>query len=292
MSAVPKFDANGAFAGYRGVGSDVTRLVAAQEQLAGRNEGLAHVERVQAVGQLTGSIAHDFNNLLTAVLGNLELALDEDSVQADEDLQSYVQDAKDAAVRGSGLVARLMGLSRRNAPAPDVLDLSTLLDGLKPILRMALGGDIYLTVDVEAGAECFADRSRLENAVLNLVINARDAIGRAGNVYVRGRMLEDGESAVVEVEDTGPGIPDSIAREIFQAFYTTKVDGAGTGLGLSTVRSFAQQGGSDVSLHAGAQGGARFLTACLRDRIMFPSGGRACGLKCARPLPRHTCPAS
>ena len=259
ISALPMFDADGVFAGYRGVGSDVTGLMAARDQLAGRNEELAHMERVQAVGQLTGSIAHDFNNLLTAVRGNLELALDEDVVRRDEELQSYLQDAMDAASRGSDLVARLMGLSRRNTATPEALDLPGLLEDLKPILRMALGRNIHLTVDVEAGAHCFAERSQLENALLNLVINARDAIDGDGDVYVRARMLEGGDTAIVEVEDTGPGIPDGIAREIFQAFYTTKAEGADTGLGLSTVQSFAQQSGGDVSLLAGAQGGARFL---------------------------------
>ena len=259
ISALPRFDADGAFAGYRGVGSDVTGLLTAQDELAGRNEELAHIERVQAVGQLTGSIAHDFNNLLTAVRGNLELALEEDSVRGDEELLGFLEDARDAASRGADLVARLMGLSRRNTPAPERLDLPSLLEDLKPILRMALGRDIHLTVIAEAGAYCFADRSRLENAVLNLVINARDAIDGDGDVYVRARMLDEGDSAIVEVEDTGPGIPDGIAHEIFRAFYTTKGDGAGTGLGLSTVRSFAQQAGGDVSLHSGSQGGARFL---------------------------------
>ena len=258
ISALPMFDADGVFAGYRGVGSDVTGLLAAQDQLAGRNEELAHMERVQAVGQLTGSIAHDFNNLLTAVRGNLELALDEDAVRSNEELQSSLQDAMDAASRGSDLVARLMGLARRNTATPEALDLPGLLKDLKPILRMALGRNIHLMVDVEAGTHCFADRSQLENAVLNLVINARDAIDGDGDVYVRARM-EGGDTAIVEVEDTGPGIPDGIAREIFQAFFTTKAEGAGTGLGLSTVQSFAQQSGGDVSLLSGSQGGARFL---------------------------------
>lgn len=196
---------------------------------------------------------------MTAVRGNLELALEEDSVRGDEELLGFLEDARDAASRGADLVARLMGLSRRNTPAPERLDLPSLLEDLKPILRMALGRDIHLTVIAEASAHCFADRSRLENAVLNLVINARDAIDGDGDVYVRARMLDEGDSAIVEVEDTGPGIPDGIAHEIFRAFYTTKGDGAGTGLGLSTVRSFAQQAGGDVSLHSGSQGGARFL---------------------------------
>ena len=276
ISALPMFDADGVFAGYRGVGSDVTGLLAAQDQLAGRNEELAHMERVQAVGQLTGSIAHDFNNLLTAVRGNLELALDEDAVRSNEELQSSLQDAMDAASRGSDLVARLMGLARRNTATPEALDLPGLLKDLKPILRMALGRNIHLMVDVEAGTHCFADRSQLENAVLNLVINARDAIDGDGDVYVRARM-EGGDTAIVEVEDTGPGIPDGIAREIFQAFFTTKAEGAGTGLGLSTVQSFAQQSGGDVSLLSGSQGGARFL-------IRLPA--RADGaLEQAAPLP-------
>ncbi len=225
---------------------------------------LAQSQRLEAVGQLTGGMAHDFNNLLTVIIGNLEMTIEDlpgDDSTGETD--KLCGEALDAAVRGAELVRRLLAFSRNQPLAPRRIDAAVLLGNIEPLLartlgenvrvRMRLGGDIWPVL---------ADPSQLESAVLNLAINARDAMPKGGVVMVscenapldyvaaEASGLTPGDYVMISVGDTGSGIAPDMLGRVFEPFFTTKEMGKGSGLGLSMVYGFARQSGGIATIYS------------------------------------------
>jgi PAS domain S-box-containing protein len=210
---------------------------------------LIQAQRMEAFGQLTGGVAHDFNNLLTIVTGNLELL----GYEIDkESSRSYLKRASDAADMGAALTKRLLTFARRRRLTTQVIDVNELVLGLTEILKRSLGEPITLTT-VLAGKlwHTRTDPSELENAILNLTINARDAMPTGGHLVIETKNVttaeavasHPGEFVHISVSDTGQGMPPEILEKAFEPFFTTKEPGRGTGLGLSTIYGFAEQSG-------------------------------------------------
>lgn len=235
--------------------TDVTARRALEEQLR-------RSQRLETVGHLTGGIAHDFNNLLTVILGNAELMLDE--VGATSRMARLATTTRIAAERGAELTGRLLAFARRQPLDPKPVDIDRLLAGMDELLRPALGGQVEIELVRAAGLwPAMVDAHQLENAVLNLCVNARDAMGAGGrltietaNVHVgQGHVdqrldLAPGQYVLVAVSDTGGGMSPEIAAKAFDPFFTTKEAGKGTGLGLSMVYGFVKQSGGDVRIYS------------------------------------------
>ncbi len=237
------------------------RTKALEEEIQRREEAqaaLIQAQRMEAFGQLTGGIAHDFNNLLTIVLGNLELL---DAQLSQEKERALLHRAADAAQMGARLTSRLLTFSRRQRLEAVVLNLNDLMLGIAELLKRSLGERIALTT-VLAGAlwPTRVDPSEVENAVLNLAINARDAMPDGGKLVIETRnvtvdkegveTLGDvvaGDYVCISVTDTGTGMSPEVLEHAFEPFFTT-TRGSGTGLGLSTIYGFAQQSGGHVTI--------------------------------------------
>jgi signal transduction histidine kinase len=230
-----------------------------QRQIAGREkaeEALRQAQKMEAVGQLTGGIAHDFNNLLAVILGNAELL--HDKIGGDP----FITQIDRAATRGAELTQRLLAFSRQQALQPQSIDLTELLPSLDDLLRRTLGEPVKLLLDLPEGVwPVTADPGQLENALLNLAINARDAMPHGGNLEIRcenvqlrnGELGNSGKIAAgdyvrIAVCDTGAGMPADVLEHAFEPFYTTKDVGEGSGLGLSMVYGFVRQSGGDVAI--------------------------------------------
>jgi PAS domain S-box-containing protein len=262
MSAVALTDPDGRFSGYLATGTDITSVVAAEGRLRESARQLAQAQKMEAVGQLTGGVAHDFNNLLTAVLGSLELLRDERPELEDEVL---IRDAIRAAERGADLVRRLLSFSRQQGLSPVVVELGAMIGDLSRLLERTLGARVVLELDLpEDPLPALVDRSEFESALLNLVINARDAMSAEGHLRItariesrtRDRELSPGRYVRVSVTDTGSGIAPELLPHVFEPFFTTKETG-GSGLGLSMIHGFARQSGGGVQLDSTVGVGTR-----------------------------------
>jgi PAS domain S-box-containing protein len=226
-------------------------------------EALRQAQKMEAVGQLTGGIAHDFNNLLTGIIGALDLLQTRLSQGRLSEIDRYVAAAQGASKRAAALTHRLLAFSRRQTLDPKPTDVNRLVAGLEELIRRTVGPQITLEVVTAAGLwPALVDASQLESAVLNLCINARDAMPDGGRITIetankwlderaaRERDLPAGQYLSLCVTDTGVGMtPDIIARA-FDPFFTTKPTGQGTGLGLSMVYGFARQSGGQVRIYS------------------------------------------
>ena len=216
---------------------------------------LVQAQKMQALGNLTGGIAHDFNNLLQVILSNLDLALRQGG---ETSLTRYLRNAMHGAENGAKLTGQLLAFARRQPLAPEPLRLDQLVEEMASLLQRTLGAPIHIVTETASGLwTALADGSQLRNAVLNLAINARDAMpdgGRLtislGNVQVRsGRgEMKPGDYVSLAISDTGNGMSPDVLAQAFDPFFTTKPEGAGTGLGLSMVYGFAKQSGGHVSI--------------------------------------------
>ena len=231
---------------------------------------LAQSQKMEAVGQLTGGVAHDFNNLLTVVLGNVELM----AKAAGEDPKAVrrLGAVKHAAERGRSLTRQLLAFSRRQHLAPVTLQLGQLVEDFAPLMRQAVGESVTLTTHLPQRPICVhVDPAQLESALLNLAVNARDAMPDRGALTLTARMAQagdglrrshpdapEGDWALVEMRDTGVGLPPEVAERIFEPFFTTKDVGKGTGLGLSQVYGFVRQSGGYVTVESRPGQGACF----------------------------------
>ncbi len=230
-------------------------------QRAQSEEALNHAQRLETVGQLTGGVAHDFNNLLTIISGNLQVLEDAPACAGDPLIQQLVGAASRATRRGAELTGKLLAFSRRQVLQPTVVDAAALLHSLTDMLRRTLDQRIVITLDAEE-ALCLADPGQLESALLNVAINARDAMPQGGTLAFvcravpslpasldaeRGPANEAGYVAI-SIADTGSGMPEAVKERAFEPFFTTKESGRGTGLGLSTVYGFAKQSHGAVGL--------------------------------------------
>jgi PAS domain S-box-containing protein len=219
---------------------------------------LIQSQRMEAFGQLTGGVAHDFNNLLTIISGNLELLAD---TVGSGSGAALLKRASDAADMGASLTRRLLTFARRRRLTPQILDVNEMILNLTELLQRSLGGAIALTTLLEGNVgRTRADPSELENAILNLAINARDAMPSGGNLVIESRnataveagMPGNGAFVLISVSDTGHGMPPEVIERAFEPFFTTKEPGRGTGLGLSTIYGFAEQSGGHVAIQSEA----------------------------------------
>lgn len=223
---------------------------------------LQQAQKMEAVGQLTGGIAHDFNNLLTIVIGNLQLI--EMTSSLDDSSQRTVQSALEAALRGAELTKRLLAFSRQQLLAPKITDLNELVAGIQTLIRRTLGASVTLeTHQAENLWPTRVDPSQVENSLINLAINARDAMPSGGTVSIETSniTLDDtyaahnsdvtpGEYVLVAVSDNGMGIPKDKLAKVFDPFFSTKEVGKGSGLGLSMVYGFAKQSGGHIKIYS------------------------------------------
>ncbi len=223
---------------------------------------LVQAQKMEAVGHLTGGIAHDFNNLLTVIAGNLEIIQRRTEDSRTEKLAGYAQQAADRAAK---LTHQLLAFSRTQRLDLHPVDLNRLVGEMSDLLTRTLGPGIAIRMDMDPGSPwAVADPNQLELAILNLAINARDAMAEAGTLTIStalrggdGPPLASGDYGIVTVEDTGTGIPAAIQQKIFDPFFTTKPVGKGTGLGLSQVFGIAQQSGGTVRIESTEGQGSR-----------------------------------
>lgn len=252
-----------------------------EEEINRREEAQAALiqsQRMEAFGQLTGGIAHDFNNLLTIVTGNLELL--SETVRADQE-RAYLKRAADAADMGASLTKRLLLFARRQRLTPQLLNLNELVAGIGELLVRSLGEPITLKTDLaEKLWPVKADASEVENAVLNLVLNARDAMPAGGSVEIRTRNIVGGgtipelggrDHVLLCVTDTGEGMSPEVLARAIEPFFTTKEPGRGSGLGLSTVYGFARQSGGHASITSSLGKGT--IVSLYLPRVADSAGG-------------------
>jgi PAS domain S-box-containing protein len=245
------------------VGRDVTAEKEQASALATAEDALRQSQKMEAVGQLTGGLAHDFNNLLTGIVGSLELLQSRASQGRVNELHRYIVAARGAADRAAALTHRLLAFSRRQTLDPRPVAPNRLIAGMAELLQRTIGPGVQFEVVEGMGLwTTLCDPNQLENALLNLSINARDAMPDGGrltietaNVYLDGEsaMLRDllpGQYVAVSVTDTGTGMAPDIAERAFDPFFTTKPIGQGTGLGLSMVYGFARQSGGHVRIYS------------------------------------------
>jgi signal transduction histidine kinase len=222
-----------------------SKLKSEIEQRQRAEAALVQSQKMEAVGQLTGGLAHDFNNLLTAVVGNLDLIR---MRATDSRIVRHAEHAFKAAERGSKLTAQLLAFSRTQKLVTVAVDLNALIDGMYELLNQSLGVEIAVEKDLHADLPAvLADANQLELAILNLSINARDAMPDGGTVTIATRRdPADPEKVIVCVGDNGTGMPPEVVARAFDPFFTTKPPGKGTGLGLSQVYGIVKQIGGDV----------------------------------------------
>jgi PAS domain S-box-containing protein len=284
-AAAPRFGDNGEFLGYIGSVVDITerkeaeqvleqaneileaRVAAALTERANAEAQLRQAQKMESLGRLTGGVAHDFNNVLQVIGGNLQL-LGRD-VAGSASSEQRVQTAVAAVQRGSKLASQLLAFGRRQPLAPKVVNLGRLIRGMDDMLRRALGEGIEIETIVAGGLwNTLVDSVQVENALLNLSINSRDAMdghGRltieAGNAYLDDNYAAShsevaaGQYVMLAVSDTGCGIPADLIDRVFEPFFTTKPEGQGTGLGLSMVYGFVKQSGGHIKIYSEAAQG-------------------------------------
>jgi PAS domain S-box-containing protein len=242
---------------------DITDRLRAQAKLAETEDALRQSQKMEAVGQLTGGIAHDFNNMLAVVIGSLDLASRRLGTE-DTRVKRYIAAAAEGAERAASLTQRLLAFARQQPLRPEALDSNRLVLGMSDLLRHSLGGAVELHTDLGDGLwQTHADPNQLENVILNLAVNARDAMPEGGRLTVttRNADLADVQAAealditpglyvLVAVADTGEGMTPEVIAKAFDPFFTTKGVGKGTGLGLSQVYGFVKQSGGHVQIES------------------------------------------
>jgi PAS domain S-box-containing protein len=254
-------DKDGAILGLFGISHDITELRHAQETLEQTREALFRSQKMEAVGQLTGGIAHDFNNILAIILGNVELLrayLPKDKY-ADEIIDAVLR----ATMHGRDLTGHLLAFSRRRLLNPQPVDVNALVAGIVKLLGRTLGASIQVTTETAADAGvAFVDPGGLEAAVLNVALNARDAMPDGGTLTIRTAKADIDDATSIDedlkpgiyvrltLQDTGGGMTPEVAARVFEPFFTTKAGGRGTGLGLSMVYGFVKQSGGAVTIQS------------------------------------------
>ncbi len=256
--------------GILGVARDISSWKDAQEALVESEERLRRAQRLEAVGQLAGGIAHDFNNLLTVIIGNVELMARQLSPR--DDLRGQIDEVSKAARRAASLTRQLLAFSRKQMMVPEVLTFNTIVCDMSNMLRRLVGESIELETELDPQLDWVkADPSQLELVLVNLAVNARDAMPDGGRLTIETANVRldpsfsDGNYEVIEgpysmlaVTDTGRGIPTNDQSRIFEPFFTTKEVGKGTGLGLSTVYGIVKQSGGYIWVDSEPSKGTRF----------------------------------
>lgn len=256
-----------------GYGRDITEQKANAEALLNAEEALRHAQKMEAVGQLTGGIAHDFNNLLTGITGSLDMIRRRRDRDAGANIDTYLSIIGASADRAASLTQRLLAFSRRQALDPRPVDVMGLVRGMEALIRKSIGE--LITLDLKAPADLWpatCDPNQLESAILNLAINARDAMPHgghlaiaAGNIRVeaaqcrRYRLAQPGDYVFIAVSDTGHGMSADTMAKAFDPFFTTKPLGKGTGLGLSMIYGFTQQSGGSTCIESAPGAGTKMM---------------------------------
>jgi len=255
VNGQPVFGADGRFMGYRGSATDLTEQNETEERLR-------QSQKMDAIGQLTGGVAHDFNNVLTVITGTIEII--REGLADKPDLAAIAQLIDDAATRGAEITSQLLTFARRQPLEPREIDVNGLVLETAKLLKPTLGGNVEIVTHLADDAwPAMADPSQLSSAIINLAVNARDAMPRGGTLTLETANREfdgadgagDGDATrgafiMVAVADTGDGIPADIRDRVFEPFFTTKGVGRGTGLGLSMVYGFAKQSGGSVAIES------------------------------------------
>jgi two-component system cell cycle sensor histidine kinase/response regulator CckA len=289
LRALPRRNAAGEVREWFGTCTDIQLLKDSEARLLRTEEQLRQSQKMEAIGVLAGGVAHDFNNLLSVILSYCELALDE--LAPGEPVRADIEEIGEAGRRAAELTHQLLAFSRRQMLAPQVIDVSAVLLGMERMVRRLLGEDIVLTLRTSYDdAKIFADPSQLEQVVMNLAVNARDAMPRGGKLIVESRLAEldpsycaahegvtPGTYVELAVTDTGVGMDAATQERIFEPFFTTKERGKGTGLGLSTVFGIVRQSQGHLRVESKPGVGTTF-------RAYFPRTDRdAAPLTATRP---------
>jgi len=275
----PIRDADGHIVKLAGTVQDITERRLTEQQLM-------QAQKMETVGQLTGGLAHDFNNIMGAVIGNLDLIME--SVPPDSPADESCRTALDAALSGAELVKRLLAFSRRQTLQPKPIGLDETIASVLPLIKRTLGEQISIETQLAPHLwSAIADPVQLETAILNLTVNARDAMPSGGtltietsNVVVDADLgnaasdLKPGEYVVISVSDTGSGMPPEVLDHVFEPFFTTKPPGAGSGLGLSMVFGTMQQLGGSVHVYSEVGVGTTVRLYLPKARVSDDAGRR------------------
>ncbi len=289
LSVSPIRNEEGEVTHFVGVQSDVTERRQMEQQLR-------QAQKMEAVGQLAGGIAHDFNNLLTVINGYGEMLLNR--LKVDDPLRESVSEMTKAGERAAALTRQLLAFSRKQVLAPSILDLNSVVIDLEKMLRRVIGEDIRLATDLQSPLDAVkVDRGQVEQVLLNLAVNARDAMPRGGQLTLRTRNVEldegyardhpythPGAYVALVASDTGHGMTPEVKARIFEPFFTTKGPGVGTGLGLATVYGIVKQSGGYIEVFSEPGAGATFEIYLPRAERAVRSSKSHPGE--ARPAPR------
>ncbi|TPQ39706.1 hybrid sensor histidine kinase/response regulator [Bradyrhizobium guangdongense] len=276
---------DGHLVGFAKITRDITERRNTQMQIETMQKQLAESQKFDALGQLTGGVAHDFNNLLMIISGSLHI-LKRDTGE-DAKLQRAISAIETATRRGAALTSQLLTFARRQSVNPQPINFADRIEAIREVLETGVGSAVQLAYDIDRNVwPINADVSELETGLLNLVINARDAMPDGGTVTISARnaVLSDplhaGEFVAISVADTGQGIPSDVLDKIFEPFFTTKPIGKGTGLGLSQVHGFAHQAGGTVKVESELGKGTVFTILLPRetsepkqDKTVAPAAG-------------------
>ncbi|WP_409188314.1 ATP-binding protein [Bradyrhizobium sp. RDM4] len=261
---------DGQLIGFAKITRDITERRDAQLKLEAMQKQLAESQKFDALGQLTGGVAHDFNNLLMIISGSLHML--KKGAADDPKLHRAISAIETATKRGAALTSQLLTFARRQSVNPQPIDFAERIAAIREVLDAGVGSSVRLAFDIDRDLWAIrTDASELETALLNLVINARDAMPEGGTVTISARnlVLDEtllrGEFVGIGVADTGLGIPSDVVDKIFEPFFTTKPIGKGTGLGLSQVHGFAHQAGGTVKVASELGKGTTFT-------ILLPRG--------------------
>ncbi|EXF46433.1 PAS/PAC sensor signal transduction histidine kinase [Pseudomonas sp. BAY1663] len=250
------YDKQGTLIGLAKITRDITERHEAQQRLAEAREQLLQAQKLEALGQLTGGLAHDFNNLLTIIRGAADLGSRQTT---DKNLLRQLETIRNAADHGGNITRQLLDFARREPLRTQIIDPSETLCNTLQLLKQSLRSELRLTSDIPSGLPSIeVDPSQLELSLLNLVVNARDAISGSGSIHLEASSCDlqeefdglRGRFVAIGLSDNGCGISPEIAQRVFEPFFTTKRFGQGTGLGLSQVYGFAKQSGGSVRLQS------------------------------------------